>query len=112
MSDILAGIVAAKHCPAGHKWHEIGDIYQLNSTTARGKYLHRDKAKYPKGVLPGDCPICDDGGLDYAGAVEVMGLAPTCGTGCGAMIFEPGGGVTFFENLETAAKFLRFLNGD
>jgi len=59
MSDILAGIVAAKHCTAGHKWHEIGELYNLNSTTTRGKYLHRDKARFPKGIMPGDCPICN-----------------------------------------------------
>ncbi len=39
-----------------------------------------------------------------------LGLAKTVGTGCGAMIFQSNGQITFFEDLPTAAEFLRFLN--
>ena len=40
-----------------------------------------------------------------------LGLAPTVGTGCGAMVFQADGRVTFFEDLQTAAQFLEFVNG-
>ena len=39
-----------------------------------------------------------------------LGLAPTVGTGCGAMIFQQDGRVTFFEDLQTASEFLTWLN--
>ena len=39
-----------------------------------------------------------------------LGLAPTVGTGCGAMVFQADGRLTFFEDVQTAAEFLRFLN--
>jgi len=39
-----------------------------------------------------------------------LGLAPTVGSGCGAMIFQADGRITFFEDLQTAAEFLEWLN--
>jgi len=39
-----------------------------------------------------------------------LGLPQTVGTGCGAMIFQKDGTITFFENLDTAAEFLEWLN--
>ena len=41
-----------------------------------------------------------------------LGLAPTVGTGCGAMVFQADGRSTFFDDLHTAAQFLEFVNGD
>ena len=40
-----------------------------------------------------------------------IGTAPSADSGCGASIFYPDGRYLFFESLETAADFLRFLNG-
>jgi len=39
-----------------------------------------------------------------------LGMAPTVGSGCGAMIFQNDGKVTFFEDLQTAGEFLEWLN--
>lgn len=39
-----------------------------------------------------------------------LGLAPTVGTGCGAMVFQADGRLTFFEDLQTASEFLQWLN--
>lgn len=39
-----------------------------------------------------------------------LGMAPTVGTGCGAMVFAPTGSLFFCDNLEVAAWFLTWLN--
>ena len=50
------------------------------------------------------------GTYSHNGYGRKLGLAPTVGTGCGAMIFQRDGTITFFEDVSTAAQFLEFLN--
>ena len=39
-----------------------------------------------------------------------IGAAPSQDSGCGVSIFRPNGGYAFFDDLETGAEFLKFLN--
>lgn len=59
--NILEGIIAAKHC-GDHTWREIGRAFDISRTAVRARYLHRDKERYPDGLMPQPCPICHPGG--------------------------------------------------
>lgn len=87
-------------------WERGGDDFDiaLGGHTHIGTYCRpfdrHDRRRLA--ILIGTYKVADEHG-------EEIGVAPSQGRGCGALVFDKDGDFVFVENLNTAAQYLEFL---